>query len=680
MGKFPYLYTILTLTLLMVSPIQARAEQEALSQLIPLTDKIPYLKDFTTRHVQKDTTKTAVTGTIGHSTNLVVTKFFDQADAFKIDAVNQGIPLNAIVPEAGFLDLSFMSIAVDGSKLSMETTIHGRMITTAVDLKNSTVTLSGADIRLRDLFTAVSSTVLDAFRFDGCDLDYGKKERAMALHGDIKGTKLSATADLTDKSISIGLTGVHLRDILPGMGKLALLDLFAPQQLIFKDGALRLTGKVGIKDAAMGIDDGKGPDALRLVVTGDHLGLGDVIPPLAALPGIDTLGFDKLTVSGSFIETEIDINGHPAVLVQNIPRQFTAFYLESLNAGTFIPALDNALIDRLKLENALFVFPDAAGGNTNSIVPGDLPEDLGNKVDFGEQKVISLADGITVAAEAVNVFREVLEKIGIYKDKLPLRGVTPKALFSFFKHADPKQAKPHSPGDNLSFLKGISLSLELPAPQIPGLDKFLTFHDAVISLSGDLGENSVWSRLLPAMAAMKPKGDLDISLQGGITLSLENFNESMDELIDLNADENAGGDSISLIGLSKGAWKDPFGIKGVTCKNGGFDIALSKTQTQKEVERAFFGTADVHEKENLAIRADFDEKSGQIPVFQYISIDGPLKVSDLNAKIPEGDRFEIDTIKLDPTGMVAKVKLFNANSPAIPGDGNCCFPISFLDT
>nr|NJM01913.1 hypothetical protein [Desulfobacula sp.] len=126
------------------------------------------------------------------------------------------------------------------------------------------------------------------------------------------------------------------------------------------------------------------------------------------------------------------------------------------------------MIDRLGLENALFVFPDTAGENTHSIVPGDLPEDLGSKVDFGEQKVISLADGITVAAGAVNVFKDVLEKIGIYKDKLPLRGVTPKALFSFFKHADPKQAKPHPSGDNLSFLKGISLSLELPAPPNPG--------------------------------------------------------------------------------------------------------------------------------------------------------------------------------------------------------------------
>nr|NJM01911.1 hypothetical protein [Desulfobacula sp.] len=142
--------------------------------------------------------------------------------------MNQGILLNDIVPETGFLDLSSMSIAVDGSKLSMGTTIHGRMITTAVDLKNSTVTLSGADIRLRDLFSSASSPVLDAFRFDGCDLDYGKTERALILHGDIKGTKLSATADLTNKSISIGLADVHLRDVLPGMEKLALLDLFTP--------------------------------------------------------------------------------------------------------------------------------------------------------------------------------------------------------------------------------------------------------------------------------------------------------------------------------------------------------------------------------------------------------------------------------------------------------------------
>nr|NJM01912.1 hypothetical protein [Desulfobacula sp.] len=85
----------------------------------------------------------------------------------------------------------------------------------------------------------------------------------------------------------------------------------------------------------MGIDDGKGPDDLRLVVTGDHLGIGDVVPQLAALPGIDTLGFDKLRISGNFIETEIDINGHPAALVQNIPKQFTAFYLESLSRGFY---------------------------------------------------------------------------------------------------------------------------------------------------------------------------------------------------------------------------------------------------------------------------------------------------------------------------------------------------------
>ena len=723
-------FYIVLLQILFVPPlVQLCAAQESLSDLIPVTKNVSSLKNFVTQHVYKDKNKIAVTGTIHQTKKIVVTKFFHQNNAFSVEAVNLKIKLSDIIPEAKRIDILFKAFKYENKILTIQTDVNSTPVTVTEDIENSILKVTGSDIQIRDFIGKADNALLNTFKFDGFEFDYGKGDKVLLFYGKFKNKETSAKGDLTAESIEISFADMKLKEIIPKAKDLHVLDDFSCDRLYYKNRQISLAGKLNRKDVSILIDDRKGKEDIRFTLTGDKidigdiftwandiallnevkfeklqygnkekelaidgvlgeeakpvhivvskidgtdtiklrgdsLNLGDVVSQVSNVPGINVLGFDELTITSRFIETKIEINGHGAYLVENFKKNFTALFFDGLTANTFIPIEGNAIIEKLALDNTLFIITQTQNDQQKDkkVQLADLPGDLQNKVDFGRKKEIVCHSGININAQVNNVFKGVLERVGIYKDRLPLKGIVSTSVFSFFKHIDKKQITPHPPKDRLAFLKDISLSIDIPIPKIPVADKFIVFHDAMISLSGDTGGNSLWNKLPAAMSNMKPTGDLDISLQGGITLTLDNFSESMDALIDLNVDEDD--DSFSLVAISKGQWKNPFGVKGVTLKDGCFDIALSKNKTQKGIELAFLGTAKVHDKDNLAVRADFDEKTGKLPVFKYIAIDGPIKLSDLNGSIPDGDKFELNTIKMDLTGLEAKIKLFKTTLDA----------------
>ncbi|HBE89058.1 MAG TPA: hypothetical protein DDW67_07975, partial [Elusimicrobia bacterium] len=254
-----------------------------------------------------------------------------------------------------------------------------------------------------------------------------------------------------------------------------------------------------------------------------------------------------------------------------------------------------------------------------------------------------------------------------------LRGTLPPGAFKGMSAG--KAASALSDADKQSMLAGLELEVDLPLPSLPAIAGLVTVKSPVtLRIGGDArGKSSLWSRVPEPIAASRPVGDLDVSIQFGLEVKGSGISEKIDALVSLDKGSRAG---YSLLALYGGAWKEPFGIKGLTLDNGGFEFSLEGDKGgQKDSEFAFFATADIGSKK-VSVTADLKRADGKLAL-KYFELDGKFGLGDFpgGKNIPGADKFELDMVKLSPQGIEAasmiagkKVKayLFDAGAAGTP--------------
>lgn len=527
------------------------------------------------------------------------------------------------------------------------------------------LTASKGSVTLGDALPAVAQVPgVNAFALEGLFL------KDNAFTADVSFSKAHASLTLKRKTTSGGGRGLEL-DLTPVQG--AVFDLaslfpdlahlpgisdFKLVDLNFDELAKQLTASLHIGGilATLRTDSEKtgGKSGRVFKLTSPNLGLGAIVSSLKGLPVLGDLTFTELSIGPGFIEASVDFAGAPVTLVENLAKGFAALDFGGLDVASVVPSLKNTVVADLKMASSLFLVLKNAG----KISSDDFPEDRRSLLaDFDFSKTLNAGVNLLASLNPGDLGKLAgpLKRLGLGAAKLPLNGSLPKGIFAFMEHAfkNKGQDPPPSLGAS-SLLKGITITVPVGAPKIAAISKFATLDPAVLYVSGDLGAGSPWAALPKELHKYKPTGDVDIALQGGITLSIGSFKEDMAALVDLNVGDKAG--ALSLLALDKGSWNDPFGIKGLTVKDGGYVLSLSDGPSGARADLSFFGTAKLHDKDQLAVSAVFQEKGG-LPTLEYFEIAGPVSLADVAGGIPNGKGCILRDLKVYPNGIEAEAEL-----------------------
>ncbi len=527
------------------------------------------------------------------------------------------------------------------------------------------LTASKGSVTLGDALPAVAQVPgVNAFALEGLFL------KDNAFTADVSFMKAHAALTLKKKTTSAGGKGLDLdltpvqgavfdlASLFPELASLPGINDFKLVDLNFDELAKQLTASLNIGGilATLRTDSEKsgGKTGRVFTLTSPNLGLGAIVSSLQGLPVLGDLRFTELSIGPGFVEAGVDFAGAPVTLVENLAKGFAALDFGGLDVASVVPSLKNTVISDLKMASSLFLIMKNAG----TISPDDFPEDRRSLLaDFDFSKPLKAGVNLLASLNPGDLGKLAgpLKRLGLGAAKLPLNGSLPKGIFAFVEHAfkNKGQDPPPSLGAS-SLLKGITITVPVGAPRIAAVSKFATLDPAVLYVSGDLGAGSPWAALPKELVKYKPTGDVDIALQGGITLSIGSFKEDMVALVDLNVGEKAG--ALSLLALDRGSWNDPFGIKGLTVKDGGYVLSLSDGPSGARADLSFFGTAKLHDKDQLAVSAVFQDKGG-LPTLEYFEIAGPVSLADVAGGIPNGKGCILRDLKVYPNGIEAQAEL-----------------------
>jgi len=464
-----------------------------------------------------------------------------------------------------------------------------------------------------------------------------------ALSGKAKSLVLHIVPD--GKAITIGGLFPDLAG-LPGVKDFVLTGLDFAEKTGDLVASVRIGGSGG-KTARL--TSSASTSGRRFTLSAPNLSLGDVIPALGKMPGLDAVAFEALTVTKAGLETTAKIGGTAVKLFADPIKGFAALDFGGLDAAAFIPGAGKTALAGLRLASSVFVISGKSGGSSD-----DLPDDMR-----------SGSGGVAKAFKAgINLFGAIrkqdlgpklaaaFDKLSISAPSFPVSGVLPDEILDVVKDGA-KEAES-------AILDALDLTIDIPLPEPKALKRFVTFETAHLSISGNAGDDSFWTGLPTDMQKRKPTGRLDVSVRGGVRLSLAGETKplTVETLVDLNAGE--GDKSLSLLGVVSGSWNRPLGVKGLTLEKGGFDIALAADGTgKKAASLSFFGDARLHGKTDLGLDASFTE-SGGLPKLNYFVLDGPLALSDLGpisrVTCPTGETSSSARSSFIPTGWRRRSK------------------------
>ncbi|HBA61070.1 MAG TPA: hypothetical protein DCZ92_09680 [Elusimicrobia bacterium] len=654
----------------------------SLPACMPLSLNIPGLNLFNFGSLFHWPDRIEVDGTVNGKAVKLVWVFSPKVITVTGDSLKLAdfLPETAKLPFLG--NFAFLGLKYSDAELAVNGTVNGKNVAVAQDNAKKTVLVTGDDLKLADFVPeAADVPFLKAFAFDS--LSYS--QAAVVVDGKLNGKKVSVTKPFgPGAGFTAAGEGLLLKDLVPEAGGLKAFDAVALNLVTVSPAAVEVAGTLNGKAVKFVRTRGDKPVS---TITADGLVLGDIYAPLAGLPVISAVAMEKISLDGTSVEAAAKIGGLKADVIaranQGANDGYVAVYFNSLSAATFIPAAQGHLVNDLSLDNALFVIQPAgspARALTAAELPGDLPKLVGwpAGVSMNLSEGVNIAAWITVAKSAQ--LTSAFKALGVTGNSLLVKGTLPPSAFKGMGGAQASAAA-LPPADKQALLAGLNLSVELPLPALPAVAGLVTVKGPVIlSIGGDAaGKSSLWARVPKPIAASKPAGDLDVSVQFQLDVTGAGIGEQLDALVNLDKGARGG---LSLLAVYEGAWKQPFGIQGLTLTDGGFEFALEGKGPQASGDLAFFATALIGAK-NVAVSADLKRADGKISL-DYFQLDGKFRLADFpgGKNIPGGDKFELDQLKLSPNGIEAKTVLggkktdaflFNAGTDAAP---NWLFAVS----
>lgn len=357
-------------------------------------------------------------------------------------------------------------------------------------------------------------------------------------------------------------------------------------------------------------------------------------------------------------------------------EEYKATFFEELSFNDLIPEdIESSILPKIYLSNVLFI--SGPHDYDTTVTEDNIPPEILKKIHSNGVKWedISITNDITFKGymdSNMNAgIKTLLQKIKIDFTLKPLSvqgtlGVEPISLL--------KKRMGYLKGD---FLKNLSLTIDLPIPQIAS---FIGFKDLAFSINSGLYEKEPWKSLPVSLKKARNKDNFNVFITGGSWVDIAGIKTNTSSLLDFaSKDTNATHDKeISIIsivenGFNFGGKLKINGINGF----GGYKIdlkenkAAGKSDDFKAELSAFGGidkynkhfdfTADfiidAHEKDkNKMIRLNYLQLNDNITLKDII---GNLELSnDLENSEIEEIRLQFNSEKFELDGIEAKTKLF----------------------
>ncbi|NVK18867.1 MAG: ricin-type beta-trefoil lectin domain protein [Methylocystaceae bacterium] len=496
------------------------------------------------------------------------------------------------------------------------------------------------------------------------DLAFGKETAKLSLKTDApRGSGLSKALQSMELSITPDTSNITIAQLFPELSSVPGLKGVSLATLKFAEETKALVSSINFPTGAKATlsvgkePSQKGTKGERLFkLKSAALSLGDVIPSLKSIALLNDLKFEELDITKSLIEATVEIGDETLRLSAGIGKGFVALDFGSLDIASLIPGAGETVLNGVKMARSVFVLTNTTNV-TDDDLPDDMKDDLGDSIS-GKAFKKGLNFLASIRKEDLGQLAGMLKKLSIDAPSLPMAATFPTEIFDFIKDGAGEAKKEIV----AAVLDSLDIVIDVPIPDIKGLDKVMTFDDIHLAINGNQGNDAFWTKLPSTMQAKKPSGRLDVSLRSGVKLHLNAFGAKAPEPIALTSlvDMNAGGDkkSVSMLGVVNGEWDRPFGIKGLTFEKSGFDLALADGDAGAEVDLSFFSDAKLHDKADVSIDASFVEKSG-LPHLEHFVLQGPLALSDVAGHIPNGGNFILNELKIYPDGIEAKVEAKN---------------------
>ncbi len=644
-----------------------------LADLVPAAAQVPFLGAFAFDRLKHTPGQLEVQGRVGKAA--VTVKKDESQDSFSV--IGEDLTLANFVPDASkipFLNkFAFDSLVYTPRGLTVSGKIGDKAVSVVRSSADKTVKVTGDDLLVTDFVPeAAGVPFMKTFAFDY--LVYSQTE--VEVGGRINSRKVSVSKVFGQAGAFTATgEGLTLGDIVPEAAGLKAFDALALNKVAVSPEAVQVDGTLQGKAVTFVRTRGAKPVS---TITADGLVLADIFQPLAGVPAINAVAVDKISLDGESVEVEARLNGSKVDVVAHAARDaggYVSIFFNTLSAATFIPAAQGSVANDLSLERALFVI-QPAGSPSRTVTANDLPGDLPKLVGWSGTDSMTLSEGVNVAAW-VNVAKSgslaaAFRAIGVPAGSLLIKGTVPPAAFKGL--TGPAPAASLADADKQAMLAGLQLSVQLPLPSLPAVAGLVTVKGPVIlSLGGDArSKSSLWAQVPAAISSSKPAGDLDVSAQFGLEIVGAGINEKLDALVNLDKGSRKG---LTLLAVYEGAWKQPFGIQGLTLTDGGFEFSLEGAGAEAKSGLAFFATAEIGSR-NVAVTADLKRADGKISL-DYFELDGQFHPGDFpgGKNIPNGDKFELDQLKLSQNGVSAKTVvagkptdayLFNAGTAGAP--------------
>ncbi|SDH21185.1 RICIN domain-containing protein [Roseospirillum parvum] len=551
----------------------------------------------------------------------------------------------------------------------------------------------GSAIDLADVLPRLEDVPgIHVFAFTGLSLVGDTLSVDLSLEGEdatlsVDLEKVSQAADQLAFSLKPETTGrIEVAKLLPELAQVPVVKDMALSGLEFDEstGTIRTALVLGQdKDApaaTLSTQHQADQGGRTFTLTGQDLTLGHLFHDVAGIPGLGDSGFESMTVSRTAMKADATVAGHTVSLFANTDASGRIIGIDfgTLDLANFVPGAAASVLKEVGLSPAVFVYASQADG-------GALPDDMAQELPTELPEAVrtsKLKQGLNLLAaidpkSLTGEFGGALKSLDLKDAVLPVAGHFPgamKHLFSFMKEG----AKAVGPEVAKALLSALDINIQLPAVQVSGLKKALTFKPGHLVIAGNADSDPFWDDLPKDTAdRYRPKGDLDVSLRGGATLHLKAFGGGKDHdiglqtLVDLNAGAGAG--ALTLLGTIEGEGKNPmagsgpsfFSLDGMRFEKSGFFISLAAEdeasqadddpdpdKKKKSAGMGFFSQVDLPGKSDLMVEASLTLKD-DLPHLDHIVIQGPVDLKDIDPKLAGGDDFILDTLKLYPHGIEA---------------------------